>query len=210
MSLMSRIASGAASVAAALTLMAAPAGAQSMAASDLRTALNTGLAEHVWLAAAATEAALGGRSGEFQNAAAALDANSVALSQAIGSVYGQGAGSAFLELWRKHIGFFVDYTTGVAKKDQRMQDKAVQDLLGYADDFGAFLASANPNLPKDLVAGLVRDHAVGLKAVVDAQAKGDWPTAYGKLREAAAHMRMIADPLAGAIAKQFPEKYAMN
>ncbi|HET9726150.1 MAG TPA: hypothetical protein VFP28_04480 [Gemmatimonadales bacterium] len=210
MSLMSRIASGAASVVAALTLMAAPAGAQSMAASDLRTALNTGLAEHVWLAAAATEAALGGRSGEFQNAAAALDANSVALSQAIGSVYGQGAGSAFLELWRKHIGFFVDYTTGVAKKDQRMQDKAVKDLLGYADDFGAFLASANPNLPKDVVAGLVRDHAVGLKAVVDAQAKGDWPTAYAKLREAAAHMKMIADPLAGAIAKQFPEKYAMN
>jgi hypothetical protein len=61
-----------------------------------------------------------------------------------------------------------------------------------------------------VVAGLVRDHAVGLKAVVDAHAKGDWSAAYAKLREAAAHMRMIADPLAGAIAKQFPEKYAMN
>ncbi|HKT60000.1 MAG TPA: hypothetical protein VJQ46_08100 [Gemmatimonadales bacterium] len=208
MSLLSRLGTGAATLAAAVTLIAGPARAQSMAASDLRAALNTGLAEHVWLAAAATEAALGGRSGEFQNAAAALDANSVALSQAIGSVYGQGAGSAFLELWRKHIGFFVDYTTGVAKKDRAMQDKAVKDLLGYADDFGAFLASANPNLPKDVVAGLVRDHAVGLKAVVDAQAKGDWATAYTKLRDAAAHMRMIADPLAGAIAKQFPEKYA--
>lgn len=210
MSFMSRIATGAATLAAALTLITAPAGAQAMAASDLRTTLNTGLAEHVWLAAAATEAALGGRSGEFQNAAAALDANSVALSQAIGSVYGQGAGTAFLELWRKHITFFVDYTTGVAKKDQAKQNKAVKDLLGYADDFGAFLASANPNLPKDVVAGLVRDHAVGLKAVVDAQAKGDWPNAYAKLREAAAHMQMIADPLAGAIAKQFPEKFAMK
>jgi hypothetical protein len=210
MSLISRITTGAAAVAAVLTLITAPAGAQTMAASDLRTTLNTGLSEHVWLAAAATEAALGGRSGEFQNAAAALDANSVALSQAIGSVYGQGAGTAFLELWRKHITFFVDYTTGVAKKNQAMQDKAVKDLLGYADDFGAFLASANPNLPKDVVAGLVRDHAVGLKAVVDAQAKGDWATAYTKLREAAAHMQMIADPLAGAIAKQFPEKYAMK
>ena len=210
MSLVSRIVTGTTTLAAVLTLMAAPASAQSIAASDLRTALNTGLAEHVWLAAAATEAALGGRTGEFQNAAAALDANSVALSQAIGSVYGQGAGTAFLELWRKHITFFVDYTTGVAKKDQAMQDKAIKDLLGYADDFGAFLASANPNLPKDVVAGLVRDHAVGLKAVVDAQAKGDWAMAYAKLREAAAHMQMIADPLAGAIAKQFPDKYAMR
>jgi hypothetical protein len=207
---MSRLATTAATLAAALALTAAPARAQSVAASDLRTTLNTGLAEHVWLAAAATEAALGGRSGEFQKAAAALDANSVALSQAIGSVYGQGAGTAFLELWRKHITFFVDYTTGLAKKNHAMQDKAVKDLLGYADDFGAFISSANPNLPKDVVAGLVRDHAVGLKAVVDAQAKGDWATAYAKLREAAAHMQMIADPLAGAIAKQFPEKYAMK
>jgi hypothetical protein len=209
MSLLSRLCPGAATTVAALMLAAAPAAAQS-SASDLRTALNTTLAEHVWLAAAATEAALGGRGGEFKDAAGALDANSVALSKAIGSVYGEGAESAFLALWRTHIGFFVDYTTGVAKKDRAMQEKAVKDLVGYADDFGAFLASANPNLPKEVVAGLVRDHVVGLKAVVDAQAKGDWVTAYAKLREAAGHMQMIADPLAGAISKQFPDKFAMK
>ena len=210
MSLLSRIRAGAAGLAAAVLLASTPAAAQSVAASDLRTTLNTALAEHVWLAAAATEAALGGRTGEFKSAAGALDANSVALSQAIGSVYGQGAGTAFLELWRKHIGWFVDYTTGAARKDKAMQDMAVKNLMGYADDFGAFLASANPNLPKDVVAGLVREHVVGLKAVVDAQAAGDWPTAYARLREAAGHMQMIADPLAGAIAKQFPEKFAMR
>ncbi|MFL5493761.1 MAG: hypothetical protein ACJ8DC_05170 [Gemmatimonadales bacterium] len=194
-------------LAAALTV-AVPARAQS--AADLRVTLNTTLAEHAWLAAATTEAALGGRAGEFKDAAGALDANSVALSQAIGSVYGADAESAFLALWRKHIGFFVDYTNGVARKDKAMQDKAVKDLLGYADDFGAFLSSANPNLPKDVVAGLVREHVVGLKAVVDAQASKDWATAYGKLRQAAAHMQMIADPLAGAISKQFPDKFAMQ
>ncbi len=210
MSLLSRIRAGAAGLAAAVLLASTPAAAQSVAASDLRTTLNTALAEHVWLAAAATEAALDGRTGEFKSAAGALDANSVALSQAIGSVYGQGAGTAFLELWRKHIGWFVDYTTGAARKDKAMQDMAVKNLMGYADDFGAFLASANPNLPKDVVAGLVREHVVGLKAVVDAQAARDWPTAYARLREAAGHMQMIADPLAGAIAKQFPEKFAMR
>ena len=56
----------------------------------------------------------------------------------------------------------------------------------------------------------IREHVVGLKAVVDAQAAGDWPIAYARLREAAGHMQMIADPLAGAIAKQFPEKFAMR
>ena len=208
MSLLSRLCAGTTAVAAALTL-ATPAVAQT-SASDLRTALNTTLAEHVYLAAATTAAALGSRGGEFKDAAGALDANSVALSRAIGSVYGDGAGSAFLALWRKHIGFFVDYTNGLAKRDKGMQDKAVKDLIGYADDFAAFLASANPNLPKDVVAGLVRTHVVGLKAVVDAQVKGDWATAYSRLREAAGHMQMIADPLAGAISKQFPDKFAMQ
>jgi hypothetical protein len=209
MSLLSRLCAGTTAVAAALTLATAPAVAQT-SASDLRTALNTTLAEHVYLAAATTAAALGSRGGEFKDAAGALDANSVALSRAIGSVYGDGAESAFLALWRKHIGFLVDYTNGLAKRDKGMQDKAVKDLIGYADDFGAFLASANPNLPKDVVAGLVRTHVVGLKAVVDAQAKGDWSTAYSRLREAARHMQMIADPLAGAISKQFPDKFAMK
>src|SRR5262249_32694879 len=89
----------------------------STSSSDLRIGLNSLLKEHVYLAAAATGAALGGRQDEFKSAAGALDANSVALSQAIGSVYGSDAETAFLALWRKHIGFFVDYTTGVAKKD---------------------------------------------------------------------------------------------
>lgn len=210
MSLTSKRYPRAAALAAALLLAAAPgaASAQVASASDLRTTLNTALAEHVWLAASATGAALAGRTDEFKEAAAALDANSMALGQAIGSVYGDGPGAAFLALWRKHIGFFVDYATGVAKKDKATQEKAVKDLMGYADTFGAFLASANPHLPKDVVAGLVREHVVGLKAVVDAQARKDWAEAYAKLREAAAHMRMIADPLAAAIGKQFPDRFA--
>ena len=202
--------------ASALLCLATPARAQgahamgpaTMSAADLRTGLNLLLAEHVLLASRATGAALGGRSDEFQAAAGALDANSVALSKAIGSVYGADAEGAFLALWRKHIGFFVDYTTGVASKDKGKQDKAVKDLLGYANDFGAFLNAANPNLPVAVVADLVKGHAVGLKGVVDAQARKDWKAADMALREAAAHMQMIADPLAGAISRQFPDKFA--
>ena len=208
MSFKSRIATAAATGVAALALIAAPAGAQSMAASDLRTTLNTGLAEHVWLAAAATEAALGGRAGEFQDAAAALDANSVALSQAIGSVYGGGAGKAFLPRWGRNIGFVVDYTVGVAGNDKAKQDKAVGDIVNYTQDFGAFLSSANLNLPRSVVAELVKHHVVTLKDVIDAQASKDPARAYTALRSAAGHMQMIADPLAEAIVKQFPDKFS--
>jgi hypothetical protein len=177
-------------------------------ASELRAKLNTLLQEHAYLAAGATNAALGGRQSEFQAAAGALDANSVDISKAIGMVYGPGAESAFLALWRKHIGFFVDYATAVATKDKAKQDRAVNDLVGYTQDFGAFLASANPNLPKSAVADLVKTHVLTLKDVVDAQGMGDQRKAYTALRSAASHMMMIADPLANAIAKQFPEKFA--
>jgi hypothetical protein len=177
-------------------------------AAVLRAKLNTLLQEHLYVAASATGAALGGRSDEFRSAAQALDGNSQDLSRAIGSVYGPGAGDAFLALWRKHIGFVVDYTTGIASKNQAKQDQAVAALLGYTQDFAAFLSSANPNLPKDAVAGLVKTHVLTLKAVIDAQAMKDASKAYLALREAAAHMQMIADPLADAIARQFPERFA--
>ncbi len=187
----------------AMTAMAT----SSTKASGLRSTLNTLFQEHIYLAAAATGAALGGRDAEFKAAAAALDANSVAISKAIGSVYGQGAEDAFLPLWRKHIGMVVEYTVGVATNDKAKQDKAVADLIGYTQDFGAFLQSANPNLPKSVVADLVKHHVVTLKEVIDAQASKDQARTYMTMRTAAGHMQMIADPLAEAIVKQFPDKF---
>ena len=175
---------------------------------DLRTGLNSLFREHVFLAAGATGAALAGRDGEFKAAAGALDGNSIDIAKAIGSVYGAGAEQAFLPLWRKHIGFVVDYTVGVATKDDAKKNKAVADLVQYTEDFGAFLASANPNLPKDVVANLVKDHVLTLKDVIDAQATGDMNKTFMAIRSAAGHMGMIADPLAAAIVKQFPERFA--
>ncbi|MGH7372231.1 MAG: hypothetical protein ACREJK_10360, partial [Candidatus Methylomirabilales bacterium] len=57
-------------------------------AAELRTTLNGLFGEHVLIAAVATSHALGGREAAFKGAAAGLDANSVDLSKAIGSVYG--------------------------------------------------------------------------------------------------------------------------
>ena len=177
-------------------------------AAGLRVGLNALLSEHVYLAAAATNAALGGRQAEFEAAAAALDANSVDVARAIGSVYGPDAEQAFLPLWRKHIGMVVEYTVGAATGDRARQEKAVNDLVGYTQDFGAFLSGANPNLPKAVVADLVKHHVLTLKAVIDAQAAKDQDRVYTALRTGAGHMQMIADPLAGAFAKQFPDKIA--
>ena len=176
-------------------------------AADLRVALNHLLAEHVFLAASATGGALGNREAQFKEAAAQLDANSIDLSKAIGSAYGGDAEAAFLPLWRSHIGMVVEYTVGKATKDEMKQQKAVNDLVGYTQDFGAFLSGANENLPKDVVAGLVKDHVLTLKDVIDTQAAGDAKLQFTAIRGASHHMGMIADPLAEATAVKFPDKF---
>lgn len=186
---------------------ATPAAASALdPAATLRVTLDALLREHVSLAALATGEALGGRTKAFTAAADALDANSVDLSKAVGSVFGADAETAFLPLWRSHIGFVVDYTSNFGNKAK--QDKAVSDLLAYTQDFGAFIAGAVPALPKDAVADLVKDHILGLKDVIDAQQKKNYAAADTALRSASAHMGMIAAALADAIAKQFPEKFA--
>ena len=58
------------------------------AAADLRVTLDSLLGEHALLAVAATQKGFDGAA-DFEAAAAALDANSVELAEAIGSVYGR-------------------------------------------------------------------------------------------------------------------------
>lgn len=176
-------------------------------AATLRAGLTALLQEHVYLAGITTGTALAG--GDMKPAAAALDKNSVALAGAVGSVYGAAAGDQFLALWRKHIGFFVDYTVAASKNDSAGKAAAVKNLDQYRADFDAFLTGANPNLPKGAVAQDLIGHVNTLAAAVDAQAAKD-PSQYAKLAEAASHMPATAAVLAGAIAKQFPDKFGAS
>jgi hypothetical protein len=177
-------------------------------AADLRTKLNLALGEHIILASKATNAALAGRSDEFAAYGDLLNKNGTDVGTMIGSVYGSDAADQFNRIWSAHNGFFVDYTTGVAKKDKAMQDKAVSDLTTvYVPQFADFISSAT-GLPKDALTALTTEHVVQTKAIVDAQAKGDWKATYAAIRTAYAHMQMIGDALAPAIAAKFPDKVA--
>lgn len=186
----------------------ASAAAARMPVADLRSALERLFGEHAVLAAAATNAALGGRAAEFEAAAAALDANSVDLSKAVGSVYGARAEADFLRLWRTHIGFFVDYATGLGTRDAPRRDRAAARLDGYSEDLAAYLVRANPGFDRAALTALLAEHIGSLRAVIDAQAAGDQARAYALLRVAFGHMGMIADGLAAGIARQFPDRFA--
>ncbi|HET6694933.1 MAG TPA: hypothetical protein VFG85_00385 [Gaiellaceae bacterium] len=180
-------------------------------AADLRVTLDSLLGEHALLAIAATQKGLDGDN-DFEAAAAALDANSVEVSEAIGSVYGDEAAKQFLDgpsLWRDHIGFFVDYTVGVAKKDKAAQQAAVDNLTGYSGAFSGFLAGAT-GLPQQALQDGIQMHIGQLKGQLDAYAAGNYDEAYGFARDAFTHMVMTGDTLAGAIQEQSPDTFPLE
>lgn len=137
---------------------------------------------------------------------AALDENSVAISEAIDSVY-PGSKDAFLELWRNHIGFFVDYTKAAKASDTAAMDKARADLDGYSDQASTFFSEANPNLPKEAVKDGLKEHLSQVIQIVDAYGAKDYAKSYSLQRMADMHMQMFGDTLSAAIVKQFPEKF---
>jgi hypothetical protein len=180
-------------------------GAIDSPAADLRTTLNLKLGEHIILAFKATGAALQEEQDQFAAYAKLLNTNGTDIGALIGQVYGPDAEDTFDTLWSAHNGLFVDYTTGVAMDDQAMQDAAVTALTEqYIEPFSEFIASAT-GLPLDAVSGLITDHVLQTKAVVDAQAARDWDTAYDGIRTAYAHMQMIGDALTTAIVGQYPD-----
>ena len=92
-------------------------------------------------------------------------------------------------------------------RTRRSSRRPSTDLVGYTQDFGAFLSGANENLPKDVVAGLVK------RPRPDPQGRHRRPG--GRRPEDAVHgdpwgrqpHEMIADPLAEATAAKFPDKF---
>jgi hypothetical protein len=169
-------------------------------AANLRTDLNYIFGEHLMLTAKATDAALGGRTDEFNAYADMLNQNGTDIGAYLGTLYGQDAQDQFNEIWTAHIGYFVDYTKAVAAKDDAAKADAMDKLDNdYTPKFTDFIVGAT-GLPQDAVSKLVSEHVTTTEAAIDAQASGDWAKAYAAVRTAFAHMSMIGDALAPAIA----------
>ena len=169
---------------------------------EIRAGLTQLLQEHVYLAGFAVDAAydVGPDSAEFGLAADALDENSVALADTVGSVAGEEHREAFLSLWRDHIGFFVDYAIAEAEGDEDAKQQARADLEGYTGDAGAFFEDiTGGELPAGAVADSLRGHIDTLTEAIDGLAAGD-ADAFDALKGAADHVVAGAAVLAGGIA----------
>lgn len=168
----SHVGEGAAVIATGLDTAADLEGDPNDEASSLRATLTAGLQEHVYLAGIAVFTAYtteGGTESEaFTAAAGVLDANSVALSEGIGSLAGPENGTAFLELWREHIGFFVAYANAVATGDAAATEKALMDLDAYRGVAGDFFEGiSGGELPSDAIADGLAMHVQTLGGAID-------------------------------------------
>jgi hypothetical protein len=171
------------------------------AAAGLYASLDQLLTEHVDLTANVVQTAItkGPSSAATKAALAALDQNTQGLGKAFGSVYGTAAQQKFLKLWRAHIGFFVNYTLGVAGHDHAKVEMAQKDLNGYITQFAAFVSGATM-LPKSAVAADLKGHVTTLETAINAIVAKS-PSAGHKIEMAAMHMGGTAQVLAQGIVK---------
>ena len=168
-------------------------------AADLRAGFTALLQEHTYLAgyAVATAYVAGPDSEAFAAAAAALDENSVAVSEAVTSLAGEEKGAAFLTTWREHIGYFVDYALAAKAGDEAGKAAAIAELDEYRMGAGVFFEEVSGGtLPAAAVEEQLAGHVSTLSAAIDALAAGD-PASTTRLQEAANHASMMGTVLAG-------------
>ena len=133
-------------------------------------------------------------------------ANATAISDAVASFYGAAAGEKMLGLLGGHWGGVKALTGANHRGDAAGAQQALGDLVANAGEIATFLAGANPNLPADAVRGLLVAHGGHHAAQTQQIMAGDMAAEAQTWSAMQAHMDVIADALAGAIATQFPDK----
>ena len=170
----------------------------------MRAELTSKLQEYTYLAGVAGGTVLAG--GDMEPSADAIEENALELARAFGTVYGDDVQRRFLELWRDHVKYVVDFAEGARAADPGAMAAARRGLDGYRSAFASFLSEANPNLARQQVEETFGVHLDRLLVAISAQAAND-PARVARLKEAADHAPDTALFLATGIAKQFPTKF---
>ena len=134
-------------------------------------------------------------------------ANAKSIAGTIAPFYGDAASEQLFGLLAGHWGAVKAHADATLADDPKSAEKAIADLTSNAKAIAAFLSGANPNLPEATLVGLLSAHGAhhvaqnGYIKNHDAVAEAKtWAAMRG-------HMFTIADAIAAALAKQFPEKF---
>lgn len=133
-------------------------------------------------------------------------ANAKQIAAAVGSFYGKPAGDQMLTLLAGHWGAVKAYADATFAHDTAAQTQAMQNLNANAKAIADFLSGANPNLPQATLLSLLTTHGAHHIAQDQEIEAGDTAGEAKTWEAMRAHMVVLADALAGGIAKQFPDK----
>ncbi|MEW9897531.1 hypothetical protein ABWL39_02680 [Chitinivorax sp. PXF-14] len=154
------------------------------------------------------EQTLAGNTAAAAEAEKQVVANARQIAGAIEPFYGKPASDRLFGLLTGHYGAVKQYLEAAKARSTAKQDAATKALTDNAGEIAVFLSGANPNLPLDTLRGLLLAHGghhiqqiTQLRDKQYAQEAETWAA----MKD---HMYVIADALAGALAKQFPAKFA--
>jgi hypothetical protein len=166
---------------------------------QLRSTLAWLLGEHFELAVDAMRSGVAGLP-DFDGLAAALNANTQALTQAVDTLVGPDRAVAFNQAWANHIDALVDYSIGLAEGDSA----ARQAALGAMQQIRGVLATAFSELTGGLVtpdaaAAVLAAHDDQLVRQIAAYTAADYSLAHELSNVGYHHMFDTAAVIASAI-----------
>jgi len=137
--------------------------------------------------------------------------NAKAIGLSISLFYGQAAAEKFSSLFVGHYSAVKKYMSAAFANGFRgnaaLKKTALDALMQNAAEIAAFVSSANPNLPKATVNGLLVTHVQQHVMSIDAVTKKDWSREADMWDPMVKEIYALSDALADGIAKQFPDKF---
>ncbi|MGQ0384213.1 MAG: hypothetical protein ACT4UP_05980 [Gammaproteobacteria bacterium] len=134
-------------------------------------------------------------------------ANAKAIAGAIEPFYGKAASDKLFGQLAGHWGAINDYLTATRAAGKADQDAAFQRLVTNAGEIATFLSGANPYLPNETLRGLLTAHGAHHVQQIQQFAARQFDAEAQTWSAMTGHMYVIADALADALAKQFPDKF---
>ena len=129
------------------------------------------------------------------------------IAAAMEPFYGKAASEKLFDLLAGHYTAVKHYLEAVHTNNPQEQDTARVRMAENAEKIAVFLSSANPNLPREALRGMLLAHGghhiQQIQQLRDKQYNEEAQT-WDTMKN---HMYAIADALAGALAKQFPAKF---
>ncbi|MBO3276323.1 hypothetical protein [Pseudomonas schmalbachii] len=177
------------------------------AALTTRLALRDLWVEHIfWVRNYAVANQLGDKA-QADTAAREVVANATSIANSLAPLYGQPAADQLLKLLAGHWGAIKAYSDAAVAKNDAKKKAATNDLVSNAKEIASFLSGANPYLPNDTLVNLLTAHGGHHVSQIDQLAAKDYAGEAKTWHAMREHILMIADALAGALVKQFPDKF---